>query len=214
MGFYILQPSENRFGKHWAYGMPSKGAVYGEAPRCPICGNFVGVKKWLPPHEIEIVQADPNRLGDFLWGSFYPFLISERLHQIIREERIQGFDQVYEPATVTKSRGRKKANLLLTDPTYRAVEIHWNGANVDDEASGIVRVDVKCTYDRGSCVRYDRILLDETTWDGSDIFNPRGLPGRILVSERMKQIITAYSITNVLCIPSTDVTYIDPRYAS
>ena len=63
-------------------------------------------------------------------------------------------------------------------PTYHLIHVPWGGANQDDTASGLKRElseIVKCSYCRSgfSWKKQDRIVIEEGSWDGSDIFKPR-----------------------------------------
>jgi hypothetical protein len=46
------------------------------------------------------------------------------------------------------------------------------------------------------------IIVDEEEWDGSDFFTVDGYPMRIIVTERVKDLVVSAGLTNVLLIPS------------
>ncbi|HEY0096031.1 MAG TPA: hypothetical protein VGB96_17000, partial [Archangium sp.] len=49
--------------------------------------------------------------------------------------------------------------------------------------------------------------LEPGTWQGEDIFRPRGLTGRNVVSERFARLVAQHGFTNVRLIPTEEVAY-------
>jgi len=45
-------------------------------------------------------------------------------------------------------------------------------------------------------------VLEPGTWQGEDIFRPRGLPGDIVVSERFKDFVERHGLTNMVLTPT------------
>jgi len=97
-------------------------------------------------------------------------------------------------------------------PSYHLIHVPWGGANQDDIASGLKRElpeKVKCTYCRSgfSWKKQDRIVIEENSWDGSDIFKPRNAPVQFMVSERFKHIADKYEFKNFWLIPAENYGY-------
>jgi hypothetical protein len=185
MAFYILKPDGKiRFGTKWAYADQMDPVLRGEAPRCPICSSFVGGLAWLPPHCIKLSSAKPEKWGDFIWGAGFQLMVSGRFKLLYDTEGLTGIVYFHPPAKIVRAGNKKCGELSTTLPDYHLVDIKWNGANLDDSASGIVREQVKCEFCRvGRLLSLNKVTLELGSWDGSDIFMARGLPGSIMVSK-------------------------------
>jgi hypothetical protein len=63
----------------WAYS-EALNPVFGEAPRCPSCGKFIGMEPWLPPYRARLRKG--TRTGtpaDVITGAdFDTFIAAER----------------------------------------------------------------------------------------------------------------------------------------
>ncbi len=211
MNFYVLEPEDMLFGTKWAYGEDVDPVVLGPAPRCPKCGRAVGMKAWLPPHRVKISSAKPEKWGDFLWGTFSPFMVSARFKAIYEEEGLSGIETFYPPAEVIRVGRRKTGDIPAGLPTYHLVKVPWDGANMDDEASEVVRKPWECDYCRGSPKRFERIVIERGSWNGADLFIARGLPGLVLASERFKEVLERHRLTNIWLIPSACYGYDEKR---
>jgi hypothetical protein len=212
--FYVLKPGQGElFGTKWAYGEQAEPTEIGSSAAfsCPICGAQMGMLRWLPPHYLKLSSAKPEKWGDFLWGTVFPMMVSSRFKALYEVEKLSGITKFYPPATIVRV-GRKKTGDLPPDlPVYHLVEIVWNGANLDDELSRVVRKRVTCEYDRGAVEVVEEIVLEAGSWTGADIFEARGLPGRILVSDRVRRVVEQHNLTNVLLIPIEKYAYNEHR---
>jgi hypothetical protein len=77
---------------------------------------------------------------------------------------------------------------------------------IDELASGIVIDDMRaCDKCRVMATdKIDRIVLLESTWDGSDIFKLGSLFGVILVSQRFVDFVDRHELTNFQFIPQAE----------
>lgn len=210
MRFFILEPVGGiRFGTKWAYAEKVEPVLLGEARVCPICDQAISLLEWLPPHRIKLSSAKPEKWGDFLWGGTF-LAVSERLKDIYHAEGLSGIEYFYPPAEIVRVGTRKARDLPKSLPVYSAVSIKWNGANLDDEISGVVRKPGKsvCRFHRGWIQSLERIGLETVSWDGSDIFIARGgLNSATVVSERFRDAIEKHSLTNAWLIPAENYAY-------
>lgn len=211
--FYVLKPDGGRFGTKWAYGEEAEPTKIGDSAAfsCPVCAMEMGMLQWLPPHYLKLSSAKPEKWGDFLWGTVFPMMVSSRFKELYESEKLSGITKYYPPATIVRV-GRKKTGDLLPElPIYHLVDIVWNGANLDDERSGVIRKRLECGYHRGAVEVVEQVVLEANSWTGADIFEARGLPGDILVSERFKQVIEQNKLTNALFIPTEKYAYDEHR---
>jgi hypothetical protein len=206
--FYILQPDGGRlFGPKWAHFRKMDPLLYGEASTCPMCGGFVGGLRWLPTHRIRLSSAKPEKWGDFLWGASFSLMVSAHFKAAYEAEGLAGITVFHPPAEVVRVGGKKTGDVPPSVPTYHVVEIVWNGGNLDDTASGIVREEKECTFCRGAAISFEQVVIEPSSWIEADIFVARGLPGEIIVTERFKHVVENYDLKNTWLIPADRYAY-------
>ena len=142
-----------------------------------------------------------------MWGTVFPLMVSARFKAIYEVEAMKGVSIFHPAATIVKLGNQKKGNLPEQLPEYHLIEVTWNAANLEDVASKVVRKRFDCQFCRGSIEMHDGIFLEEGSWDGSDIFEARGLPGKVLISERFKQVVESHQLKNTLLVPAEDYLY-------
>ena len=110
----------------------------------------------------------------------------------------------FEPVEVIKiihRRGKPKGEM----PRYFKASVVRSRTTIDQKASGYEwedesKVCPECLYD-GTLKRYKRVVIDQKTWMGEDIFFPRG--GRaLIVSERFRSLFAEYDLIGAIFIPS------------
>ena len=211
--FYVLEPEKGKlFGIQWAYADLIAPVNRGEYDRCPACGGAVSGLRWIEPRRVKLSSAKPEKWGDFIWGAGFPLIVSERFKTVYEAERLTGIAEFSLPVEVTRVGTRKKGDFPALLPDYHLVSVPWGGANQDDVASEVVHEKpekIVCAYCRlgVSWRKQPRIIIEENTWDGSDIFRPRGAPIQFMVSERFKEVAEAHSFKNIWLIPSEKYGY-------
>lgn len=137
----------------------------------------------------------PRRdVPDFVWTWKSECLVQDRVLTVFREHGITGFE--VRPASA-HFRVRTEA-----DPPrlWELVVTGWGG--VAPEASGVRLLESKSCSVCGHLV-YSGFddpsrLIDESQWDGSDIFIVWPLPRFIFVTERVADVIRSYKLTGVV----------------
>lgn len=181
----------------------------GEAPRCPACGQFVGMLPWLPPYRVEL-ETWGTGYGDVAFGPGLNLLISERFKRVVEEHGLTGFEG-FDCVDVVRVRRHKRWKQKLPPPPYWRVNVMRSQAAVDQIASGM-------EWEEGAVIcpacrrghdlqRWKRIILEEGTWEGEDIFIARGLPGTFVTSERFKRVCDEHNVTNTVFIPAEQYGY-------
>ena len=209
MEYFVLEPIGGQiFGTEWAYGEMVEPILLGEPHRCPVCKRPISLKEWLPPHRAKLSSAKPDKWGDFVWV-LGALAVSERFREIYRAEGLTGIEHFYPVMEIVRTGTRNTGDLPKWLPAYSMVKIRWNGANLDDAGSEVRRKDspLRCTFDRGSVRAYERVALEPGSWDGSDIFEARGLPAVIIVSERFHDVVEKRGLTNAWFIPAENYAY-------
>ncbi len=115
--FFVLD--DDLFGRCDTKFSGSKPVQTGDAPRCPTCGDIVGMRMWLPPYR-GYLELHGGGFGDFVEASGYDFLVSERLAETFRAEGLTGL-LGFHPVEVVGVRKRRKQAQALAVPPYLAV---------------------------------------------------------------------------------------------
>jgi hypothetical protein len=175
---------------------------HGEAPRCPKCNCFVGSLPVLPPVHVELELfghyfADVAFTGDQL-------LVSARLREAYIESQFSGLSSFY-PVSVISAKSRKR-KLRNECPIYFLAYVSNGRAAVDTTVSGFEwEAEPSCLECReGMIKRWSRIVIEPGTWDGKDVFRPRGLSGTILVTERFRDMYIGHGFRNGVFIPAEE----------
>jgi hypothetical protein len=191
MPFYVLTKPEH--GSHWdTEYMHEDEFRVGDAPRCVACGSYTGMKEWLPPYRVT-VRAHGKAFGDFAFFSTSDFLMSSHAADSWRASGLRGIGE-YRPVVVVSHRPA-----ALPPPAYNRPILDQSTTAIDTEQT-IVKsgTEISCRV----CLSRDldavgAIAIDASTWNGEDIFTPRGLPGFVIVSDRFKQFVANAELTNV-----------------
>jgi len=201
MQFFVLQHPKDPVDDALTDFLPAPGSKSGDAPRCPKCGNAVGMRRSLPPIRVEL-ETWGKRFGDVAIGTGNQVLVSERFKDAFLSAGLTGFSQ-FMPAEIVKIIARR-GKVPTSVPTYFLTIPGRSRALVDDHASGIdYKTRWKCEECRiGYIKRQRRVVLEPGTWSGEDVFIPRGLPGRIVTSERFKEFCDRSAFTNCRLIPA------------
>ena len=209
--FYVLRNPEVEEGQEPQFAvtdfLKSDPVNRGSGLLCPLCHKPVGMLPWLPPYRAEL-QFWGKEAGDIAFGPGDELLVSERFIQLWRQAGLcglGGFDKV--EVVKTKNCGRKKRGLKPAG-NYHVVKMARSRAAIDDAASGLIREGEgraceECRA-RGIIKRARRVVLEEETWSGEDVFYARGLSGTIIVSERYRDFHIANRINNGLLIQANE----------
>lgn len=216
--FFVMKPDGGiRFGRKWAYADLRPPVVYGNCQYCPVCGDPVSGMKWLPPYQIKLSNSRPDKWGDTVWGAGFELIVSERFKNIYEREGLTGIAE-FSPAVEVVQIGTKKIrDTNIPSPIYHSIHIPWGGADMDDQASGLTHrhpEEITCNYCRTgvSIRRFDQLIINEGTWNGTDIFIVRNSPGTFVVSDKFKYISEKNNITNIWLIPSEKYACDEPNH--
>jgi hypothetical protein len=198
MKFYII---ENHIfdDTKYAYG-EQVDVIAGDFDKCEQCGSPVSMRKWLPPRKFKLSKPS---YGDFVFGTFPAFLVSERFRKEYERSGLNGIVN-FEDVEVVKIMG-KRLN-LLQPPRYFNVTIVRSKALIDEEKSKLIRnEEPQCNFCRTSIIKsFNGVFLSPNTWGGEDIFYARGLPGTIILSERFREFVLKHNFTNINLVPAED----------
>ena len=198
--FFVLE--DELFGRHDTKFSTVEPTHLGDASCCPRCGMPIGMLPQLPPFR-GVLELYGAALGDFVESAGYDFLISERMAEAFRAEGLTGL-LGFHPVEVVRVRRRRKGSIPSSVPSYFAVTACFGRAAVDDARSLIRRNEpVKCPECRSTGVdTIHGFVLEPGSWQGEDIFRPRGLRGDIVVSERFAEFAQRHGFTNMKLTPT------------
>ncbi|MFE8605438.1 imm11 family protein [Archangium violaceum] len=174
-----------------------------EAARCPRCGDFIGMLPWLPPYRVTL-DLYGQELGDFMRGVGNS-LVSERFAEAFRSEGLRGL-QDFHPVEVRRVRRQRRGPKPAIVPGYFLVTPVFGSAAVDEARSRLRRNSlITCDWCRLTGV--DGIYgfaLEQGSWNGDDVFIPRGLSGTMIVSERFADFVARHGFTNMTLTPTEE----------
>ena len=205
--FYVLVPgrgsdADTEFFK-------SEPINRGEAPKCPSCGRFLGMRRWLSPRRAEVV-IHGERSGDFAFASSSEFLVSEAVLSAVQDEGLTGLNDVEEVEVSSTLRP-----VPAKPRRYFYGEIQQQGADFDAGRSGVERTTASkcsdCLSDGIASIR--GFAIDSASWSGADILVPRGLSGVVVVSEAFRRVAEASGFSNIELVPTERFTWV-PSAAS
>jgi len=204
MNFYVLidprdisGPAVTNFGK-------ADPVNRGEAHRCSVCGSYISALPWLPPYKAEL-EVWGKEYGDI---AFMPggneLLVSARFADLYKAEGLTGLSGFHE-VEIMKVIRRGGSHLNAPPPRYYCVSIIRSRAAIDLTASEVIHAKpVTCNECRaGSIKRWSRIVIEENTWSGEDVFEARGLV-EIITSERFKEFFVRNRVNNGVLVNAAE----------
>lgn len=200
--FFVLE--EGVVSSHYDAAMEKAEPVNrAEAPRCARCHDVIGLLTWLPPYRVKL-DLHGEELGDFIEGVAYEMLVSERFAKAFRAEELTGLEG-FHPVEVL--RVRKRSNRTRKSPMVPQYQVVWPcfGRAAVDVVLNRVRVSAPPTCSECRATGIDAthgFVLESGTWAGEDVFRPRGMQGRVVVSERFKDFVERHGFTNLRLTPT------------
>lgn len=212
MNFYILKNRDFRAENGFAdteFIRGTKTKLSNDAPTCPKCGQYIGGRKWIPPYYIEL-EMYTRQFGNVVLGTGGDKLVVDDCFKSRFEKvNLTGLEFLGK-AEISKiiCRGGVKKKQLSEPPLYYIARIQYGSAAIDHEKSGSIfdtGMAPTCQHCRlGIIRRYSRIVIDESTWNGTDIFLARGIGAAITTTQRFKDWWDSCNFNNCKIIPSED----------
>ena len=205
--FFVLEP--NVWGLYDTQFDDVDPVNLGDTPHCPRCGGHMGMLPWLPPYRVAL-ELHGQVPGDFVEGPGYEVLISERFAQAFQAEGLTGL-LGFHPVEVVRVRRKRKGPAPHAVPSYFAVTACFGRGAVDEARSRIRRSEpITCPECRSAGVdSVHGFALEPGTWQGEDVFRPRGKRGSLVVSERFAEFVQRHGFTNMKLTPTEEYVW-DP----
>jgi hypothetical protein len=144
-------------------------------------------------------------------GPGYDLLLSQRVAKAYRAEGLTGL-LGFNPVEVVHVRRKRKGAAHGIVPPYFAVIACFGRGAVDEARSSIRRSEpITCPECRSAGVdSVHGFALEPGTWQGEDVFRPRGKRGSIVVSERFALLVQQHGFTNMKLTPIEEYVW-DPN---
>jgi hypothetical protein len=193
MKFWIF--AKKRMSGDWAYA-DILAPKYGDAPRCPSCGEFIGMKPWLPPYRARLFKGvKTSTPADVITGpGFESFLASERFVAEFERSKIKGVER-WEPVEIKRYNEQTFKLAILPVPRTRAklTEMHAVFEGNAPDCPVCSQADLKS---------YEGVVIDKASWTGDDIFRTTNLGGVLIVTDHFAKFISAGKFTGVPLVPA------------
>ncbi len=198
MQFYVMELEVGSLFETWGDTMdPIHIGASADRQKCPGCGKGVGSLPWMPPFRAT-VRAYGKQLGDVAFASS-DILVSQKFRQTWTAAQLKGID-TFHPLDRLRVR---PARLGRKTPTYFYVNPQRFGARVDLSRSLIEYNNLSpCLYClHGNLESARGFAIDEASWTGEDLFIAWGIPGSLIVTDRVRQLRDDYDLKNVTLTP-------------
>jgi hypothetical protein len=208
--FYVLKHDVS--GPCDTQSIAADSASFGEAPRCPRCGDPIGMRTWLSPYQVEL-ELHGEAFGDFVKGPGHDVLISECMAKAFQEDGLRGL-LGFRPVEVVRVRGKRKGPKAPAVPRYVAATPCFGHGAVDRARSRFRYAVEPVICPECRSIELDSVhgfTLEPGTWQGEDVFRPRGFQGSIVVSERFAEFVKQHGLTNMKLLPTEEYVW-DPLH--
>jgi hypothetical protein len=160
-------------------------------------------KAGLDQIDLTIILPSPD-VGDFVWTWYSDCIVTAETLARFEEAGFTGFEVRPVIVEKVKSLGRKRRAEVVI-PSLWELMVTGKGGDAAPE-SGIHIIE---GVGEPGAVIYSSfrngIVVDEANWDGSDFFTVNGYPKYLLVTERVRELITAHGLTNCTLVPSREL---------
>lgn len=208
--FFVLQqplagsPEDQVSGTR---AVKAQGTKMGPGARCPLCQRFIGMLTWMPPYHVEVEMWGQSS-ADVIIAGASTLLVSSRFKQMYFQNRLMGLEKFDAVEVVATKRHRRRTDPL---PEYRKADVSPSESVVDQDRSEFVWEDkaslCPCCLRDGKLHGYSRVVIDPRTWNGEDVFTPKGSPVNFVVSDRFRIICEKSEISGVVFVPVEQCTW-------
>jgi hypothetical protein len=187
MEFWVLRSPERPVPAEWDESVDLEGVT------CPVNPGHQRAGKRLGDLRIVLPNRKPD---DFVWTWYSDLLIGENAIAILRRAKITGF--MTKPVEAHFRNGEK------TSEGFRELVVTGWGGMARPESG--IQLDQKQSCDvcgmlRYTGLKYPQEIVDESQWDGSDIFMVWPLPAYPIVTRRFVDIVREHRLSGLKCLP-------------
>ncbi len=188
--FWRLEnPDRSREVADWDDGVELEQVICPRFPGHQRAGKRIGDLK---------VVLQGHAVGDFIW--VLDVAIRDRVLRLLRDSGITGFEVRRVAARFAHSREPAPALWQVVVTGWAGTAKPESGIHLDESRSCQF-----CGHLRYTGLINAHELVDPTKWDGSDFFMVWPMPGYILVTRRVVDIILEHGLTGVRCTPVSEL---------
>ena len=202
MSFFVLTDRVTNGSDPDTEFVYTEGSPLGTPASCHVCGMPIGMIPLVPPIRVELTVWG-SRFGDVVFGPGHELLVTQNFWHCFSRSGLRGLIHI-DRAEITRLKARSQLQDAL--PTYECCRVVHGTAAIDECASRLIRIPPGWQCEecrRGGVVKsLERIVLEQATWGGEDLFRARGLRGEILASERFKRFCDDMGFQNCNLIPA------------
>jgi hypothetical protein len=191
MNFFVLcKPKRTKFkNATW-----DEGTVY-DTKVCDICGHiYESYRSDL------FITLENDRIGDIVWTWYGECVITQRVLDILKSNKLTGY--YVKPVTITNIKTKSKRPNVLP-PLWELIP---NRSFPCDNKSGICVVKHCNTCGRKDYTPFIKgFSIDESIWDKSDLFSPKGYDNFVITTESVKNLFEESQISNCSFVPALDI---------
>jgi hypothetical protein len=189
MQFFVLSlaTATSTYAEMELIGKPERA----EPPTCNVCGARLCNLLRLPPHRYRLKHGTP---GDLLTDGLFAAM-SLNFVESYRQSNLKGLEFSESPLEIVNS-----------DLTFFMASPCCTYTHLDETASGVVINSFRgCDKCRAmSMKRIERLVINEATWTGEDVFMTGNLFGSILASQRFVDFVETNNFSNFQFIAQKD----------
>lgn len=173
---------------------------YGDAPRCPECGSYIGPRTWLPPLHA-MIFTEGLRQGDVAFAvAGTDLLFSERMIRAWQNSSFSGLSSI-DPVEIhrrdTRQVPHESGRFYRVSP-IRSARVSFRERNIENSRSQPCPA---CGHsDILNAIK--GVHVDPDTWDGEEIFAPHGVGGMVIVTRSFLSWARDHEFLNVTAIPA------------
>lgn len=164
---------------------------YERSTLCPQCGRPVLIPKFSADMP-DLLLEGPENYPDFLQftgAGRQLFLVSERTLELFEENHISG----YSGSSLIKVTPSSHSSRYYKLNIIGSVDLDYSAMHLKKK-----KLCPHCNQFEWNRMRLDPMLLDDTTWDGSDLCCLLPFPGFQLCSPAVKELVERYQLTGLL----------------
>ena len=205
MNSYYIITSISFDDSKYAYCEPTPDSEYlSPAPKCPLCGEPIGSLLWQEPRKV--ILSKPV-YGDFVKG--VEFLVSANFMSEYEKSSLTGIKCFL---SVVVEKVRYMRNTSKPPPIYYSLDLCYSYARVDFEKSifkgqKLAEYCELCSPFGCTLDEINGIHIDDTHWNGEDIFHLHEMGGMIFASQRFIDFCENNSFTNLTYVDTKDVVF-------
>jgi len=167
---------------------------------CPVFPGHARAKRNDSNLSIEIKR---KKMGDFVSTVYSDWLITDKTAELFKKLKLTGY----------KLRNVNISNKIVPFELWEFIVVGKAKIHSDSGVKELYHCEHCDLFVRGTSCDSKGVIIDESTWDGSDFFSIEEKDTCVLVTEKVKKIFDIHKLTGILLVPCTEY-YLDDIFDS